>query len=107
MAIKSNIYIDQGASYTIDVDIINANGSIIELTGYTANAQIRKYYTSSNAISFSTNVGSGIVTLSLTANQTSNIVSGRYVYDLIVTSPMGTKTRIVEGIVTVNPSVTR
>ena len=48
----------------------------------------------------------GEVKLSLTDAQTSNIVAGRYVYDVLVTSSNVT-TRIVEGIVTVTPGVTR
>ena len=45
--------------------------------------------------------------MSLTSTQTGAIPHGRYVYDALITSGSGTKTRVVEGIVTVNPRVTQ
>ena len=108
MAIKANIVIDQGVDYSTNVTLTDEDENVIDLTGYTANSQIRKTFTSSNAVTFSTSISpaSGIVTLSLTANQTSNIASGRYVYDVFLTNGSGVKSRIVEGIVTVTPRVT-
>jgi hypothetical protein len=41
------------------------------------------------------------------SSNTSIIVPGRYVYDVTVNDGANTVTRIVEGIVTVLPSVTR
>jgi hypothetical protein len=38
---------------------------------------------------------------------TANVSPGRYVYDVLITSGSSVKTRIIEGIVTVLPSVTR
>lgn len=35
------------------------------------------------------------------------IDSGRYVYDVLITSGASAKTRVVEGIVTINPRVTQ
>jgi hypothetical protein len=43
----------------------------------------------------------------MTGANTSNLTPGRYVYDLLITSGPGIKTRVVEGIITVLPSVTR
>lgn len=109
MAIKANIVIDQGVDYSTNVTLTDEDEVAMDLTGYTANSQIRKTFTSSNAVSFSTSISAsdGVVTLSLTANQTSNIVAGRYVYDVYVTNGAGVKSRIVEGIVTVTPRVTQ
>jgi len=109
MATKANLVIDQGSTYSTDLSLKDENGDALNLSGYVANSQIRKWYTSSNAAaSFdaSINSDSGSITLSLTANQTSNLVAGRYVYDVEITD--GTVvSRIVEGIVTVTPQVTR
>jgi hypothetical protein len=60
-------------------------------------------------VAFSTTVdgNNGIITLSLTANQTANMVGGRYVYDVELTDASNSISRIVEGIVTVTPQVTR
>lgn len=109
MAIKANIIIDQGASFLTSIDLTDDNDDPINLTGYTGAAQIRKHYTSSNSTSFSVALGgvNGTVDLSLTPTQTSNLAAGRYLYDVELTSGSGTVSRIVEGIVTVAPQVTR
>jgi len=109
MAIKSNLVIDQGSSFSTLVTLVDSANSLIDLTGYSASSQIRKHYTSSNSQSFSISLGgaNGTVTLSLTSTQTSSIVAGRYVYDVEITSPSSLVTRIVEGIVTVTPEVSR
>ena len=109
MASKANITIDQGTTFSTDLTLTDEFGDNLDLTGYTANSQMRKWYTSSTAAAtFTTaiNVASAAVTLSLTPTQTANIVFGRYVYDVEITN--GTTTsRIVEGVVTVTPQVTR
>jgi hypothetical protein len=109
MATKSNLVIDQGSTYSVVLDLTDENGDVIDLIGYTANSQIRKWYTSSTpAATFTTsiNASSGELELSLTANQTSNLVAGRYVYDVELDNN-GVISRIVEGIVTVTPQVTK
>jgi hypothetical protein len=45
--------------------------------------------------------------LGMSANTTSAITAGRYLYDLEVTDSTGVKSRLVEGIVTVTPEITR
>jgi hypothetical protein len=109
MAIKANLVIDQGTDYSTSISLQNDQGEFANLVGYTANAQIRKTYTSSNAHTFTTFVDdtSGIVLLSLTDTQTANISAGRYVYDVYLTDSLGVVSRIVEGIVTITPRVTR
>jgi len=109
MATKANLVIDQGTTYSTDINLTDENGDPLNLSGYSANSQIRKHYTSSNSIVFSTtiNATSGVITLSLNANQTANIVSGRYVYDIELTDASNSISRIVEGIVTITPQVTR
>lgn len=109
MATKANLVIDQGTTFSTDLSLRDDNGDVINLSGYTANSQIRKWYTSTNAsATFVTNINvdSGTITLTLNANQTSNLVSGRYVYDVEINDGL-TISRIVEGIVTVTPEVTK
>jgi hypothetical protein len=109
MALKANMVIDQGASFSATVEVTDDNDDVINLTGYTANAQMRKHYTSLTAYSFSTSISptTGVVTLSMNANTTNTISPGRYMYDCELTSDVGTIIRIIEGIVTVTPGVTR
>ena len=112
MATISNIFIDCGADYTTTVSVTDSSGAALDLTGYTAAAQIRKTYESSSAtVSFTAAFVSprttGQITISLTGTQTAAVSAGRYVYDVLITSDASEKTRVVEGIVTFNPRVTQ
>mgnify|MGYP004002826981 FL=1 len=110
MAIIANLYIDQGTDYTITVDVTDSAGDVLDLTGFTATAQVRKTYTSSSlSATFFTsiNAAAGQVTISLTDTQTSALQAGRYVYDLNIESGGGIKTRVIEGQAVVTPGVTR
>ena len=110
MSIIANLYIDQGTDFSVTVDVTDTAGDILNLSGYSATAQIRKTYSSSSvSASFSTTIAeaSGQVTLSLTDTQTTGLESGRYVYDLNITSGSGVTTRVIEGQAIVTPGVTR
>jgi hypothetical protein len=109
MATKANIIIDQGTTFSTIINLTDDDGVAVDLTGYTGDSEMRKHYTSSNSQSFSISLGgnTGAITLSLTSSQTANLTPGRYVYDVEVTSSANVVSRIVEGIVTVTPEVTR
>jgi|DEB0MinimDraft_10_1074344.scaffolds.fasta_scaffold10467_2 hypothetical protein len=111
MAAKANMIIEQGTDFSSTITVQDSSGNITNLTGYTAAAQIRKHYTSNSAVSFTTGFGDprsdGELTLSLTRIQTSNMESGRYVYDVELTDSANTRSRLVEGLVTITPEVTR
>ena len=110
MAILANIFIDQGTDFSITVDVTDSAGDVLDLTGYTSSAQIRKTYSSSSVSeTFTTSISAAVgqVTLSLNDTQTTALESGRYVYDLNVTSDGGITTRVVEGQAIVTPGVTR
>jgi len=110
MAILANIFIDQGTDFSITVDVTDSAGDVLDLTGYTSSAQIRKTYSSSSVsetFTSSISAAAGQVTLSLNDTQTTGLESGRYVYDLNVTSLGGQTTRVVEGQAIVTPGVTR
>ena len=110
MATKANLIIDQGTTFNTTVNLTDTNGDPVDLTGYTGAAQMRKSYTSSNAaatFTVSTGGSQGTITLALTAHATSNIAGGRYLYDVELTDSSNTISRVFEGIVTVNPNITR
>jgi len=109
MAIKANIVIDQGADFVATIDLVDANNQVFDLTGYSVASQMRKNYAASVAVTFTASHDSsgGQISLSLNSANTANIVPGRYLYDVEVTSPGGIVDRVVEGIVTVTPGMTR
>ena len=85
-------------------------GAAINLYGYSAASQMRKsYYTTTNTsiTATITSNAAGEITLSMTPANTSNLTPGRQVFDLLITSPAGEKTRVIEGIIVISPGVTK
>lgn len=109
MGTKVNIVIDQGTDFATTVSLTNTAGSQLDLTGMSAASQVRKSFTSSNAVAFVTALANnnGTLTLSMNNATTSSMTAGRYVYDVELTDASGIKSRILEGMVTVTPEVTR
>ena len=110
MAVYSNITIDQGTDFSSAIDVTDADGDAVNLTGYTVKGQIRKTYTSSTAVDLTcavSNAAAGIISIALTAAQSNAMKYGRYVYDVEITSSGGAKTRVLEGQVEITPGVTQ
>lgn len=107
----AELTIDQGTSFESTLDLIGDDGAAINVANYVFSGQIRKSYYSSNATAnitiTITNAANGNVKMSLNAATTSNIKAGRYLYDVKMTDTSNTVTRIVEGILTVTPQVTK
>ncbi len=110
MATISNLFVDAGADYSNIITVAASNGQALNLTGYSVASQIRKSYQSSTVYNFVSSVydaTTGKIRLQLSNAQSSAIPAGRWLYDVEITSPSGTKTRVIEGIVTVTPEITR
>lgn len=110
MASISNLFIDQGTNYSNTITVASSAGTALNLTGYTVASQMRKSYSSSSYHNFTASVydaSAGKVKLELNSTQSSAITPGRYLYDVEITSPAGVKTRVIEGIVTVTPEITK
>lgn len=102
--------LEQGANFNTVLDLKDSAGGILNLAGYTVAAQMRKSYYSTTATNFTitvTDAAAGQITMSMNSANTANVSPGRYVYDVLITSGASVKTRIIEGIVTILPSVTR
>jgi hypothetical protein len=110
LAVYTELSVEQFASFSTTVNVEDVQGSPINLSGYTAASQIRKSYYSTAANNFTatiTGTANGEITLSMSSANTANLSPGRYLYDLVIKAPDSTKTRVVEGIVTVLPGVTQ
>ena len=108
MASISNVVIDQGTTFSLELNLTNDDASAKDLANYTVTSQMRKSYDAATFTSFTTAKvdATGKVTISLTAAETAALKSGRYVYDIEIASSSETL-RVLEGIVTVTPNVTR
>lgn len=108
MATINNLVIDQGTTFSFTFNLTNVDGSAKDLSTYTVVAQIRKSYYTSTKVDFTTATvdAEGEITISLTAAQTAELKAGRYVYDIEINDNTET-IRVLEGIITVTPEVTR
>jgi len=116
MAQYEEFTIDQGADVTIELNLVDKNDAVKNLTGYSLAAKLKKNYNSgdSDTTSFSTiidNASSGIASISLNNTQTNALKSGRYVYDVELSFQDSSGNtiieRILEGRIQVSPSVTK
>lgn len=113
MAKQVNILVDQGATFTKIVDVTNEDGTPFDLTGFSASSQMRKSYFTNTSHEITAEVEgdptNGQVKLTLLPSVTNSIRAGRYVYDLEVhnDSDPDVVIRVIEGIVTLTPQVTR
>lgn len=110
MAIISNLTIDQGTTFTANIDCTASDDAALNLTGYTVAGQLRKTYDSTTSTPFAAiiaNALTGRIQISLTPTQTGALAAGRYVYDVEITDQNGIITRVVEGQVEITPGVTR
>lgn len=106
MATKANFIIEQGTDVQIDINLSDAD--VVDIDGYTARSQLRRHYQSTNYHSFVATVqDSNTVVLTMNAAVSSNVSPGRYVYDVEIISPANVVSRLVEGMITVTPEVTR
>ena len=112
MAAYVELIIDQGATFNniinLSDDITNSN---VNISGYVVRSQMRRSYYSANATAnitcTITNATQGEITMNLNANTTANIKAGRYLFDLETVDTLGTVSRVLEGIITVTPGITR
>lgn len=115
------ITVEQGANFILNL-IWYANDGVtpIDLTGYTGKFQVRENYSEADGFvlleaatvagggnGFMTLGGAlGTIDINCPAANTTSIPSGRYVYDIELTSGSGTIYRLVRGAVNWTPGVT-
>jgi hypothetical protein len=112
MAGFAELYIDQGTSFNNIINLTDdVTNAAINTSGYTITSQMRRSYYSVNASAnitcTITNPANGEITMTLTAGETANIKAGRYVFDVKVNDNLNSISRVLEGIITVLPQVSK
>lgn len=107
-----DIYVDQGSDSVTEVVVRTDDGYIVDLTDFTISAQFRKYPGASTFYSFACDVvgppSGGTISLTLLGAYTSDIKAGRYLYDVeIYNSINNIKLRVLQGILDIDPEITR
>jgi hypothetical protein len=112
-AVPINIVIEPGEDWSASFNLRDDYGQYINLTSFAVAGKMARNYrktaTKINLNAVITTPAEGEITLALNYTQTSALKFGRYVYDVVVTAPLnqgGKKTRVVEGIITIQEAVT-
>lgn len=103
---------DQGATFSTTITLTNdTTNEALNLSGYLIQSQMRYSYYAANASATLNctiaNASTGLVSIGLDAANTANIKPSRYVFDVKTTSPANVVNRVLEGIITVYPQVTK
>lgn len=107
-ALSINLVMEQGADFESSFTIQNKDGSPLNLLGYTGVCRMKKSHTATEQINLTfsfVNRTAGVVAISYSGTQTAAVKARRYVYDILLTSGNGYKSRVVEGIIEVRPGV--
>lgn len=102
-----NIVIPQGADFSETFVSTESNGSASNLTGYGGVSKIKKHPASTTSKSFSVSItgSTGEVSIAMTSGITVQLEPGRYYYDVALTSPSGSVSRLVEGMALVKAGI--
>lgn len=111
---KRDIYIEQGATFRLNLLWKDSLGNPVNLTGYSARMQVRRAYNNPyTLLSLTSSDGTitlggslGTIVVDGPALLTEEMSSRVGVYDLELESADGTVTRLLEGKVTISPEVT-
>lgn len=104
----------QGASFDVQF-VWKIDDAEVDLSGYTARAQVRRTHASENAVLTLTTENGGItlggsegtITLEADADTTAALDAAAYVYDIELESSGGEVYRLLQGSFTISPEVTR
>lgn len=111
MAAYTELMIDQGSDFDLTLFIIDDSTNLkANVSGYLIRSKLKKNYTANTYANFTTTIingTEGIINISMNAHSTSAMKAGRYLFDVEVEDRTGRVTRILEGIATITPEVTR
>ena len=111
MTTRANLYVDQGVDFAIVIDLFDADGADLDLTIQEFRCDVRKVFSSSVAFQADVTINTddndlNNLNLMVSANTTSEVYPGKYHYDVIMTDGM-MRTKILEGLMFILPTVTR
>ena len=114
MAGQKNFEVDQNATFSFILQYKDDNGNAIDLTGASAKMQIRDSKSSTKlAVTLTSPLGGitidgprGTVSVKMTPTQTNKLFYPKSSYDIMIIDSNSNKTKLLEGFMTLNRSVT-
>lgn len=109
MSAAYNFTIEQGADWSRDLFLTTASQGSIDITGRTFKAEIRQYPSGTVATAIACSVVSGTggqVRMTVTSAASLVVPTAGARYDLFMVTTAGISTRLLAGVVSVNPRIT-
>jgi hypothetical protein len=100
----ANLVLPQGTDFEQNFTLFNDDGTRLPLVGCTLISKVRKHYAATGVTTFTTSIldeTQGVIRISLSKEQTSNLKPGRHYFDVLLTSSSDITTKVVEGMIIV------
>ena len=108
-AAQYNIQIEKYADFSRGFQV-KEDDVVVDLTGYSFASEVREHPVSDDSTAFTTTIvdaAQGLFNVNLTDQQTAALEAGTQYYDIVMTDPVGNKTRILAGKAFISAGVTR
>jgi hypothetical protein len=113
MAAQKNFQVDENATFTFEVQYLDEENMPIQLNHHTSKMQVRDTQ-GGKKLAFTLTEQDGIhisptegkLRISISADRTNKMFYPKSAYDLVIVDPSVNKTRLLEGYMTLNRSVT-
>lgn len=105
------LFIDKGSDFSTSIDITDdSTNEPQDLIGYTVISGIKRSLVAANVYAYFTCAtdpanSAGMISISMTAANTANLKVGTYFFDVLTISDIGERSRLIEGVVHVTPSI--
>lgn len=111
MTTRANLYVDQGADFAVVLDLFDSEGLDFNISDQEFKCEVRKVFSSSIAFEATVRVNTddndaNNLDLIVSANTTADVDPGKYQYDIIMSDGLQ-RTKILEGLMFILPTITR
>jgi len=111
MTTNANLYVDQGIDFAITIDLFDVDGQEFEIVDQEFKCEVRKVFSTSIIFEASIEVNfddndENNIDLLIPGSLTENESPGKYQYDIIMYRG-NSRTKILEGILFLLPTITR
>lgn len=104
---RVDFIVNIGTDWKQEIVISDVSGNPVDLSPYTISTGFKKHYMASKLYPIDYTVNSNVLILSISAITSSTIFDGRYDYDVVVTDSSNIKSKILEGVITFNPTINK
>jgi hypothetical protein len=109
MTTRANLYVDQGTSFAVSLDLTTEDGDAVNLSDQSFYCGVKKLYSSSTLFTANVSIEIGEplndVTLTIQSDQTKDLEPGKYQYDVLMLNN-GSVSKLLEGLIFIVPTVT-